>query len=193
MCVWMSLSKPSGLRGVLWIPVALCARWRADREMEWHVWASFQHHSSVGETGIRVASLSTVRVALHCGQMPARTRALCTAKRQRPPLALTHGRISNTSFCTPLFLPPPPPPALLLWLYHHQLWGGNPAAYVRDLTDGDIAGIKDTAVSYASLGGDHAVRFPQCFWFFSPQSALRNKERRESAKGVVRETSLDCL
>jgi hypothetical protein len=56
----------------------------------------------------------------------------------------------------------------LSWLYHHQLWGGNPAAYVRDLTDGDIAGITETAISYASLGGDHAVRFPSDVGSFLP-------------------------
>ena len=40
-----------------------------------------------------------------------------------------------------------------------QLWGGNPAAYVRDLTEDEVAGIKVGAREQATLGADHALEF----------------------------------
>mmetsp|Transcript_16631 Transcript_16631/g.15989 ORF Transcript_16631/g.15989 Transcript_16631/m.15989 type:complete len:224 (-) Transcript_16631:401-1072(-) len=40
-----------------------------------------------------------------------------------------------------------------------QLWGGNPAVFMRDLTVDDIAALEKSATHYAKLSQEHAVSF----------------------------------
>jgi len=40
-----------------------------------------------------------------------------------------------------------------------QLWAGNPAVYIRDLTDDEITSFEKSAVAYHDLARDHADEF----------------------------------
>ena len=40
-----------------------------------------------------------------------------------------------------------------------QVWGGNPAAYVRDVRDDEMEGIQKQADYYAEVGNKHATEF----------------------------------
>ena len=41
----------------------------------------------------------------------------------------------------------------------NQLWAGNPAAFVRNLTEADVKHITSSAVHYKSLADDHNAEF----------------------------------
>eukprot|EP00597_Dinobryon_sp_UTEXLB2267_P003264 CAMPEP_0170080246 /NCGR_PEP_ID=MMETSP0019_2-20121128/16434_1 /TAXON_ID=98059 /ORGANISM="Dinobryon sp., Strain UTEXLB2267" /LENGTH=228 /DNA_ID=CAMNT_0010294125 /DNA_START=6 /DNA_END=692 /DNA_ORIENTATION=- len=40
-----------------------------------------------------------------------------------------------------------------------QLWAGNPAVYIRDLSEEEIAGLEKSAAAYDRLGKEHAEEF----------------------------------
>jgi carbonic anhydrase/acetyltransferase-like protein (isoleucine patch superfamily) len=42
-----------------------------------------------------------------------------------------------------------------------QLWAGNPAQFVRDLTEDEQEGFKKQAESYSALAAEHASEFPE--------------------------------
>ena len=39
------------------------------------------------------------------------------------------------------------------------MWAGNPAEYVRDLTEGEIAGFQKQAMEYTDVADAHAFEF----------------------------------
>jgi carbonic anhydrase/acetyltransferase-like protein (isoleucine patch superfamily) len=40
-----------------------------------------------------------------------------------------------------------------------QLWAGNPAKYIRDVTDQELEFLEKSASSYVKLAGEHAAEF----------------------------------
>lgn len=40
-----------------------------------------------------------------------------------------------------------------------QLWAGNPAKYIRDLTEDEVSGLKVSADSYLELSKKHSEEF----------------------------------
>lgn len=41
----------------------------------------------------------------------------------------------------------------------NQLWAGNPAKYIRDVTEEEVAGLEKSATTYSNLAKEHAEEF----------------------------------
>lgn len=73
-----------------------------------------------------------------------------------------------------------------------QVWGGNPARFLRKLTDEEIAFICQSATNYTNLAQVHAAENAKSFDEIEFEKVLRKKfarrdEEYESMIGVVRE------
>ncbi|CAN4123574.1 unnamed protein product [Withania somnifera] len=74
-----------------------------------------------------------------------------------------------------------------------EVWGGNPARFLRKLTEGEIAFISESAANYSNLAQAHAGENAKSFDAIEFEKALRKKfarkdEEYDSMLGVVRET-----
>lgn len=73
------------------------------------------------------------------------------------------------------------------------MWGGNPAKFMRKLTEEEIAFISQSATNYSNLAMVHAAENVKGFEEIELEKALRKKfarrdEEYDSMIGVVRET-----
>lgn len=74
-----------------------------------------------------------------------------------------------------------------------QVWGGNPAKFIRNLTEEEIAFISQCATNYTNLARVHAAENAKGFDEIEFEKALRKKyakkdEDYDSMIGIVRET-----
>ncbi|RZR87052.1 hypothetical protein BHM03_00014367 [Ensete ventricosum] len=84
---------------------------------------------------------------------------------------------------------------LLLWFRYEievAVWGGNPAKFLRKLTDEEVAFISESAANYANLAQVHAAENVKSFDEIEFEKVLRKKfarrdEEYDSMLGVVRE------
>lgn len=77
--------------------------------------------------------------------------------------------------------------------YMTQVWAGNPAKFLRKLTDEEIAFIAQSATNYCNLARVHAAENSKSFDEIEFEKMLRKKyakrdEEYDSMIGVVRET-----
>ncbi|CAA6673238.1 unnamed protein product [Spirodela intermedia] len=73
-----------------------------------------------------------------------------------------------------------------------EVWGGNPARFLRKLTEEEIAFISESAANYTNLAQVHAAENTKAFDQIDLEKALRKKfarrdEEYDSMLGVVRE------
>ena len=73
-----------------------------------------------------------------------------------------------------------------------QVWAGNPAKFLRKLTDEEIAFISQSATNYTNLAQVHAAENSKSFDEIEFEKVLRKKfarkdEEYDSMLGVVRE------
>ncbi|KAK4417445.1 Gamma carbonic anhydrase 1, mitochondrial [Sesamum alatum] len=74
-----------------------------------------------------------------------------------------------------------------------EVWGGNPARFLRKLTEDEIAFISQSAINYANLAQAHAAENAKDFDEGEFEKVLRKKfarrdEEYDSMLGVVRQT-----
>jgi hypothetical protein len=74
-----------------------------------------------------------------------------------------------------------------------QVWGGNPARFLRKLTDEEIAFISQSATNYSNLAQAHAAENAKPLNVIEFEKVLRKKhalkdEEYDSMLGIVRET-----
>ncbi|XP_027149232.1 gamma carbonic anhydrase 1, mitochondrial [Coffea eugenioides] len=74
-----------------------------------------------------------------------------------------------------------------------QVWGGNPAKFLRKLSDEEIAFISQSATNYCNLAQVHAAENAKSFDEIEFEKVLRKKysrrdEEYDSMLGVIRET-----
>ncbi|KAK6150637.1 hypothetical protein DH2020_015569 [Rehmannia glutinosa] len=79
-----------------------------------------------------------------------------------------------------------------------EVWGGNPAKFLRKLTDDEIAFISQSAINYANLAQAHAAENAKDFDKVEFEKVLRKKfakhdEVYDSMLGVVRETPPELI
>lgn len=79
-----------------------------------------------------------------------------------------------------------------------QVWAGNPAKFLRDLTEEEIAFISQSAVNYTNLAQVHAAENAKSFDEIELEKALRKKyarkdEEYDSMLGVVREVPQELI
>ncbi|CAH8389577.1 unnamed protein product [Eruca vesicaria subsp. sativa] len=79
-----------------------------------------------------------------------------------------------------------------------EVWGGNPAKFMRKLTDEEIAYISKSAENYINLANIHAAENSKSFEEIEVESALRKKYARkdedyDSMLGIVRETPAELV
>ena len=79
-----------------------------------------------------------------------------------------------------------------------QVWGGNPAKFLRKLTEEEIAFISQSAVNYTNLAQVHAAENAKGFDEIEFEKVLRKKfarrdEEYDSMIGVVRETPPELI
>lgn len=79
-----------------------------------------------------------------------------------------------------------------------QVWGGNPAKFMRKLTDEEIAYISKSAENYINLAHIHAAENSKSFDEIEVERALRKKYARkdedyDSMLGIVRETPPELI
>lgn len=84
---------------------------------------------------------------------------------------------------------------LLFWL---QVWGGNPARFLRKLTEEEMAFISQSAINYSNLARVHAAENAKSFDEIEFEKLLRKKfarrdEEYDSMLGVVRETPAELI
>lgn len=76
-------------------------------------------------------------------------------------------------------------------IFQSQVWGGNPAKFLRKLTDDEIAFISQSAINYANLAQVHAAENAKDFDKVEFEKVLGKKFARQdeydSILGVVRE------
>lgn len=77
-----------------------------------------------------------------------------------------------------------------------EVWGGNPAKFMRKLTEEEIAFISQSATNYTNLATVHAAENNKGFEEIELEKALRKKfarkdEEYDSMIGVVRETPVE--
>ncbi|KAI3665448.1 hypothetical protein L6452_44075 [Arctium lappa] len=77
-----------------------------------------------------------------------------------------------------------------------EVWGGNPAKFMRKLTEEEIAFISQSAVNYSNLAAVHAAENAKGFEEIELEKKLRKKfarkdEEYDSMIGVVRETPVE--
>lgn len=86
-----------------------------------------------------------------------------------------------------------------LWtLVMQQVWGGNPAKFLRKLTDEEVAFISESAANYANLAQVHAAENVKSFDEIEFEKVLRKKfarrdEEYDSMLGVVREVPPELI
>lgn len=73
-----------------------------------------------------------------------------------------------------------------------QVWAGNPAKFLRKLTDEEISFISQSAINYSNLAQVHAAENGKSFEEIEFEKVLRKKfarkdEEYDSMLGVVRE------
>ncbi|CAF2106475.1 hypothetical protein HID58_079619 [Brassica napus] len=79
-----------------------------------------------------------------------------------------------------------------------EVWGGNPAKFMRKLTDEEIAYISKSAENYINLAHIHAAENSKSFEEIEVERALRKKYARkdedyDSMLGIVRETPAELI
>uniref|UniRef100_M4DC56 Uncharacterized protein n=1 Tax=Brassica campestris TaxID=3711 RepID=M4DC56_BRACM len=79
-----------------------------------------------------------------------------------------------------------------------EVWGGNPAKFMRKLTDEEIAYISKSAENYINLAHIHAAENSKSFEEIEIERALRKKYARkdedyDSMLGIVRETPAELI
>ncbi|CAL9092120.1 unnamed protein product [Musa textilis] len=79
-----------------------------------------------------------------------------------------------------------------------EVWGGNPAKFLRRLTDEEIAFISESAANYANLAQVHAAENVKSFDEIEFEKVLRKKfarrdEEYDSMLGVVREVPSELI
>lgn len=79
-----------------------------------------------------------------------------------------------------------------------EVWGGNPAKFLRKLTEEEIAFIPESATNYANLAQVHASENAKSFDEIEFEKVLRKKfahkdEEYDSMLGVVRETPQELI
>ncbi|RWW29535.1 hypothetical protein GW17_00005934 [Ensete ventricosum] len=79
-----------------------------------------------------------------------------------------------------------------------NVWGGNPAKFLRKLTDEEIAFISQSATNYANLAQVHAAENAKSFDEIEFEKVLRKKfahrdEEYDSMLGVVREVPPELI
>ncbi|KAL3634296.1 Gamma carbonic anhydrase 1, mitochondrial [Castilleja foliolosa] len=79
-----------------------------------------------------------------------------------------------------------------------ELWAGNPAKFLRKLTDEEIAFISESATNYINLSKVHAAENAKSFDEIEFEKVLRKKfarrdEEYDSMIGVVRETPPELI
>ncbi|KAF2324593.1 hypothetical protein GH714_015523 [Hevea brasiliensis] len=79
-----------------------------------------------------------------------------------------------------------------------EVWGGNPAKFLRKLTDEEIAFIAQSATNYSNLAQVHATENAKPFDEIVFEKVLRKKfarwdEKYHSMLGVVRETPPELI
>ena len=79
-----------------------------------------------------------------------------------------------------------------------QVWGGNPAKFLRKLTDEEIAFISQSATNYTNLAQVHAAENAKPFDEIELEKLLRKKFARrdedyDSMLGIVRETPPELI
>lgn len=79
-----------------------------------------------------------------------------------------------------------------------QVWGGNPAKFLRKLTDEEIAFITQSATNYANLALVHAAENAKSFDEIEFEKVLRKRfarkdEEYDSMLGIVRETPPELI
>ncbi|XWS14558.1 hypothetical protein CRYUN_Cryun35bG0020300 [Craigia yunnanensis] len=79
-----------------------------------------------------------------------------------------------------------------------EVWGGNPAKFLRKLTDEEIAYISQSATNYTNLAQVHAAENAKPFDEIEFEKVLRKKfarrdEEYDSMLGVVRETPTELI
>ncbi|KAL0379270.1 UNVERIFIED_CONTAM: Gamma carbonic anhydrase 1, mitochondrial [Sesamum radiatum] len=79
-----------------------------------------------------------------------------------------------------------------------EVWGGNPARFLRKLTEGEIAFISQSAINYANLAQLHASENAKGFDKVEFEKVLRKKfsrrdEEYDSMLGVVRQTAPELV
>ncbi|KAJ0975945.1 hypothetical protein J5N97_017910 [Dioscorea zingiberensis] len=79
-----------------------------------------------------------------------------------------------------------------------EVWGGNPAKFLRKLTEEEIAFITQSATNYTNLSQVHAVENAKTFEEIESERALRKKfarrdEEYDSMIGVVREVPPELI
>ncbi|KAM0855003.1 hypothetical protein ACQ4PT_050060 [Festuca glaucescens] len=77
-----------------------------------------------------------------------------------------------------------------------EVWGGNPAKFLRKLTDEEIAFIAESAAKYSTLAKEHATENAKPLESIDFMKVLRKKfahqdEEHNSMLGVTREVSLE--
>ncbi|CAO2828110.1 unnamed protein product [Amaranthus hypochondriacus] len=79
-----------------------------------------------------------------------------------------------------------------------QVWGGNPAKFLRNLTEEEIAFISESASNYSNLARVHAAENDKGFDEIEFEKVLRKKyakkdEEYDSMIGIVRETPPELI
>lgn len=79
-----------------------------------------------------------------------------------------------------------------------QVWGGNPARFLRKLTDEEIAFISESAINYSNLAQAHAAENAKTLNAIEFEKVLRKKHARkdeeyDSMLGIVRETPPELI
>ncbi|KAL3844733.1 hypothetical protein ACJIZ3_002136 [Penstemon smallii] len=79
-----------------------------------------------------------------------------------------------------------------------EVWGGNPAKFLRKLTDEEIAFISQSAINYSNLAQAHAAENAKEFDKIEfekvlPKKSTKPDEEYDSMLGVVRETPQESI
>ncbi|KAM0950854.1 putative NADH:ubiquinone reductase (H(+)-translocating) [Dioscorea sansibarensis] len=79
-----------------------------------------------------------------------------------------------------------------------EVWGGNPAKFLRKLTEEEIVFITESATNYSNLAQVHAIENAKTFEEIELEKALRKKfarcdEEYDSMLGVVREVPPELI
>lgn len=79
-----------------------------------------------------------------------------------------------------------------------EVWGGNPAKFLRKLTDEEIAFISQSATNYSNLAQVHSAENAKSFDEIEFEKVLRKKfahrdEEYDSMLGVIRETPQEII
>ncbi|XP_047314842.1 gamma carbonic anhydrase 2, mitochondrial-like [Impatiens glandulifera] len=79
-----------------------------------------------------------------------------------------------------------------------EVWGGNPAKFLRKLTEEEIATISQSALNYSNLAQVHAAENSKSFDEIELEKLLRKKhankdEEYDSMLGIVRETPPELI